>query len=153
MSRSRSITSMLASAAAQGTGPPPKVLPRSPIARCAVTRGRGHDRADRQTRGETLGEGEDVGGDAIRLGGAEGAAPAHATLHFIEDEGRAPLGADPARGLQESGRAVTSAGEALHRLDDERGDRVVHRGLERGDVVERRPCGRGEPRRAGLPSS
>jgi hypothetical protein len=39
MSRSRSITPMLASAAAHGTGPPPNVLPRSPTASNSVRAG------------------------------------------------------------------------------------------------------------------
>ena len=62
-----------------------------------------------------------------RLRGAEGAAAPHAALDLVEDERRAAVVADPAGGAQEVGGAVPRAGEALHRLQDHRGDRLVHR--------------------------
>ena len=76
-----------------------------------------------------------------------------------------------AGGVEELERAVARAGEPLHRLDQHRGDRVVHRRVERGDVVERhlpaqrhagaprrllvaRPVGAGERRgRAAVPAA
>ena len=88
-------------------------------------RGRRDHGADRQTGGEPFREGEDVGSDPVGLRGAERSAPADAALDLVEDERHAPAIADPARGPEEFWRAVARTGQPLHRLHDERRDRVV----------------------------
>ena len=104
-------------------------------------RRRRDDGADRQTGGEALGEGQHVGDHAHRFRGAEGAAAPHAALDLVEEERRAVGVAGPAGGEQEVAAQVPRAGEALHRLQDHRGDRPVHRPLQRRDVVGRHPGG------------
>ena len=94
------------------------------------------DRADRQAAGQSLGERQRVRGHADRLGRAERATAADAALHLVEEEhGTALVAEAPGRG-EELERTVARAGEPLHRLDQHRGDVVVHRRVERRDVVE-----------------
>ena len=62
--------------------------------------------ADRQTAAEALGQGHDVGGDAVVLVGEKRAGAAHPGLHFVEDQQRAVRGGDLARGDQVARRAA-----------------------------------------------
>ena len=129
ISSSRSITSSVASAAAHGTGPPPKVLPRSPSVSESPTSGVATTAPIGRPGGEPLGEGQRVGHHAERLGGGERAAPPDAALDLVEDQHCTPARSQSSpRRREELGRTVARAGEALHRLDDHRGHRSVHRG-------------------------
>ena len=141
---------VLASAAAQGTGPPPKVLPRSPIVRRAVMAGVATTAPIGSPAARPLAN--------VRMSGvtpnASAAlnAPHRPTPHCTSSKMRAAPRSSQmsARGLRETpaeqSRAPASpcTGSTM-----QRGDRVVDRGVERGDVVERRPCGRAGCRRAG----
>ena len=95
------------------------------------------DRGNRESGGQALGHRDRVGRDAIELGGGERAEPADTALDLVEHERHTVTGAGRARRLQERMRAVARTGHPLHRLDDERGDRVVDGALERIHVVER----------------
>jgi hypothetical protein len=131
----------------------------------------GDNRSDRQPGCEALGKGEQIGSHPERLRSAERAAASNPALDLVENECGAAIGADPARGAEKLGRAVASAGEALHRLHDYGRHGLVHRRIERGNIVERhlarewnptaprgllvlRPVGAGESGRgAAMPSS
>ena len=97
------MTSSVASAAAQGTGPPPNVLPRSPtpidavIAGVATTAPIGSPEASPFARVSTSGTTPTA--SAV----AERSAPAHSALHLVEDQGGAARVAGPARRAQEVG--------------------------------------------------
>ena len=86
---SLSMMSTTASISAQAIGPPPKVVPRSPVARCAATCVRHQQRRAREAAAEPLGRGEHVGRDAVQLRRERLAGAAHAALHLVEDEQRA----------------------------------------------------------------
>ena len=62
-------------------------------------------RADRQAAAESLGQRDDVGGDAVVLVGEEGAGAADAGLHLVEHQQRAVLGGDLAGRDQVARRA------------------------------------------------
>jgi len=119
-----------------GTGPPPKVLPRSPRASASVSRG--------------LATTAPIGRPAAspwrtsaRRGSrpppprAERPAAADAALHLVEQQDGAALVREAAGGLEELDRAIPRPREALDRLDQHRGHRAVDRRVEGGDVVER----------------
>src|SRR3546814_1939764 len=53
---------------------------------------------------ETLGDGHDVGGDALLLAGMQGAGAAHAAHHLVEDQQHAVCVADLADALEIAGR-------------------------------------------------
>ncbi len=78
-----------ASAAAQLTGLPPNVVPCAPGPSRSAASPKARQRADRQAAAEALGQGDDVGLDAVGLVGEPVAGAADAGLHLVEDQQRA----------------------------------------------------------------
>ena len=85
---SASIVSSTASAAAQDTGLPPKVVPCWPGCSSAAASPKREAGADRQPAAEALGQGEDVRLDAGGLVGEPRAGAADAGLHLVEHQQR-----------------------------------------------------------------
>ena len=81
------------------------------------------DGGERQAAGETLGERDDVGLDARVLEREQLAGAGEAGLDLVGDEDDAVLVAERAQRVQEIGRRDVEAAFALHRLDDDAGDR------------------------------
>ncbi len=79
----------------------------------------GHHRAQGHPRGDPLGQRDDVGLDALQLGGEHAAGAAHAGLHLVEHQHDPVRVADGAQSLQEPGRRDDVAAFAQHRLDDD----------------------------------
>jgi hypothetical protein len=104
-------------------------------------------RADRQAAAETLGQGHDVGLDAIGLVREPVAGPADAGLHLVQHEQGGVRGADLPGRREVSGWRGHHAGLALDRLEDHHGGRVGHGDAEgvgvavpdMGDVWRQRP--------------
>src|SRR6478735_4152083 len=104
--------------------------------RCRVAAG--DRRADRDAAAEALGERDDVGLHAVeQLVGEPRAGAGHAGLHLVEPQQRTVAVGDPLGGGEVVRGRHDDAGLSLHRFEDDRGDRVVDRGLERGHVVVR----------------
>ena len=86
------MVSMTASAAAQATGLPPKVVPWLPGWSSVAGLAEGDAGADRDAAAEALGDGDDVGRDARRPWWAnQRAGAADAGLHLVEPQQRAVL--------------------------------------------------------------
>ena len=103
------------------TGLPPNVLPCRPgVSRSAGGADR-HAGADRQPAAEPLGQGHDVGGDAVVLVGEKRAGAAHSGLHLVEHQQRAVLGGDLAGGHQVAGGRDDDAALPHDRLQEHRG--------------------------------
>ena len=83
------MVSSTASAAAQATGLPPKVVPCWPGCSSVAAVAEGEAGADRQAAAEPLGQRQDVGLDARRLVGEPRAGAADAGLHLVEHQQRA----------------------------------------------------------------
>jgi hypothetical protein len=91
------------------------------------------DCADRHPGAQRLGRNNDVGNDAVVLDGEKPAGSAASALHFIGDHDDAVLIAQLANALQKAHRNRQEASFALHRFDDDGGDRggfhLRHHGL------------------------
>ena len=98
-------TRSTASAAAVQTGLPPKVLPCRPGCQQVGGRTDGQARADRQAAAETLGQRDDVGGDAVVLVGEERAGAARCRSAPRRAPAARRGGGDLARGGQVARRA------------------------------------------------
>ena len=72
--------------------------------------------------GDALGEGDEVGRDAVAFGGKRIAHAAEAGDHFVEDQEDAVLVADLAQPLEVALRRRQHAGRGRQRLDDDGGD-------------------------------
>ena len=79
---------------------------------------------ERQPRRDPFGDGDDVGLQAEVLRGEHPAGPAHAGLHFVDDEQDAVLRRQLAQPLQERRRRDEVAALALDGLDDDGRDFV-----------------------------
>ena len=101
-SRSSSIASTTAQAAAHATGLPPKVEAWSPGTNAPAASVGDEQRADRQPVREPLRERDRVGADAGRCQAKNVAGAADAGLHLVEDEQRAELVGERARLLERS---------------------------------------------------
>src|ERR1700693_3960909 len=94
----------------------------------------GADRND--AAGETLGQSQHVGDDALYVAGEERAATAEAGLHFVGDQERSILVAEFARFREITGGREVDAAFALQGLDDEGGG-IRERRCERACVAVR----------------
>ena len=88
-SPSVSMACIVATIAAAASGPPPKVVPRSPGPKLRRDFLRAQHGSARDTRAQRLGAGENVGLDAVHLHGEELSAATHAGLHFVGNQDRA----------------------------------------------------------------
>ena len=125
------MTSRVASAAAQGTGPPPKVLPRSPCAMVALTRSAQITAPIGSPDARPLAMVMISGVTPKDSAAVKAPTPANSTLHLVEYQHRT----DPVRGTagggEEFGGAVPRTGHALDRLEDQRRDCLIEGCLER----------------------
>ena len=97
-----------ATAAAQASGLPPKVVPCAPGVKAAATRSVAQQRTDRHAAAERLRERHDVGHDARLLVGEERPGAAHAGLDLVEDQQEvAPVG-ERAQAAQVARRGTTT---------------------------------------------
>ena len=141
-SPSPSITSRVASPAAQATGLPPKVVPwvpggqRSKSARSAIRPPSGKPEAMPFANSRTSGATPRRGGGEHLPGAAD------AALHLVEHQEDAVLVAPLAEALEPGDRRGHVAALAEHRLHDHGGDGVVRR-LQREQLVERAERGLG----------
>ena len=94
------------------------------------------DCAEGNAAGEGLGEGGDVGLNAVVLIGAPLAGAAHAGLNFIDDEQRAGGAGEGAGFGEELLREGTNAAFALDGFDEDGADFVGEFGAQIGNVVE-----------------
>ena len=88
-SPSSRIVSSTASAAAAAIGLPPNVEPCEPAVEQVGRVAEGEGGAHGQPAAERLGQGDDVGGDAVGLVHEPRAGPADAGLHLVDGEQRA----------------------------------------------------------------
>ena len=93
----------------------------------------GDQRADREAAADALRDRDRVGRDAGVLEGEPLPRAPGAGLDLVDDEQRAVALGELARGLQVALGQVDDAGLALDGLDEQRGDAVVERRLERLD--------------------
>ena len=127
---------MTARATAQASGPPPKVVPCMPAWMACETSSVQSMRAEGHAAGERLGEGGDVGQDAVMLVGEQLAGAAQAGLNLVGDEQRAGGVGEVARGLEKLARDGTDAALALNGLDEDGADFGGEFRAEVVDVVE-----------------
>ena len=78
--------------------------------------------AQRQSRGNSFGDADDVRLDAVMLQGKHFSGTAHAALDFVHDEHDAVLVADPPQALKEAVRSGKITAFALHGFDYDCGD-------------------------------
>ncbi len=123
---------IVADAAAQATGLPPKVLACAPGVQ-SMTLGAGRGDAERQPGGDALGNRDDVRLQPEVLRGEHLAGAPHARLHFVDDQQDAVLPGQLAQALVELDRRDDVAAFALDRLDDDR------RHFVRRDEVHEQP--------------
>ena len=126
--------SMLASAAAQLTGLPPKVVRWSPIWKASAISARAMKARQRPAVGDALGHGHDVGLDAVVLDGEQLAGAPEAALDLVGDEEDALLVEDLLDALEVAVRRHDDAALAHHRLGDEGAD--VAREVQAGDLAD-----------------
>ena len=103
-------------------------------------RGLAHDRSERKSAGETLGQRHQIGLDARVLDREHPPGARESGLDLIDHEHDAVLVAEPAQRLQELRRRDVEPALAHHRLDDDRGDArgldvVLEDVLDRGQAV------------------
>ncbi len=92
-------------------------------------RGPAEHRTDRhQPATQRLGQGEDVGGHAVRGAPEQLAGAAQAGLHLVEDQDGAVLVAQRPQSRQVAGRGLADAALTLDRLHHHGGDAVLGRG-------------------------
>ena len=146
-------SSSTARAAAHATGLPPKVPPRPPGLDGVHDLGRAGDPGERKPAAERLAGHEQVRLDPVVLDGPDRAGAADARLHLVVDVEGAVLVAQ----LEQAGREVVGQRDepalALHRLDDDAGDRRARRGATRLPRARRprRRRGTGTGRARGRP--
>ena len=128
-----------ASAAAQATGLPPKVVPWLPGWSRSPRVADGDAGADRDAAGQALGQRDDVGATTPgrRAVGEPGAGAADAGLHLVEPQQRAVLVGDLAGGREVAVGRDDDAGLALDRLEHDGGGLVGDRGGQRVGVAVR----------------
>ena len=94
------------------------------------------DRAHRQPTSNGLRECQHVGHNSGLLIRKQGPGTSKPALNFVEDERDTPLCRDGAQLAQQSSIDHTHATLALHRLQNQRGDRVlIQRGIELGEIT------------------
>ncbi len=93
----------------------------------------GDQRADRDTARDALGDGDRIRYNTGALEGEPRARPPDTRLDLIKDEQRAVLGGELTGALKETGRKINDPGLSLDGFDEDCGNRLIDRGLERLD--------------------
>ena len=96
-------------------------------------RAEGDECPDRHAAGDALREDEGIRHDIGLLESEPGARAADAGLDLVEDQQCAVLGGELSRATQEAVWQIEHAGLALDRLDEDRGNGVIHRRFEGRD--------------------
>jgi hypothetical protein len=116
-----SITSMVASAAAQAVGLPPKVLPSMPGPTASITAARPTTAPSGNPLASDFAVASKIRFETVVIDRPPASRAAHARLHLVVDPERAdPVGVPPQAAQERSGRGDEAA-LARDRLDDERG--------------------------------
>jgi hypothetical protein len=121
MRPSSTSASRVASIAAQTSGPPPKVVPRSPAASFGQRLGPNDDRGRRAGRRRAPCRPSGCPGSRRAARRERRAAAAEAALDLVEDQQGTGLLGDLARGDEVVPAERVGAREPLHRLEDQRG--------------------------------
>ena len=123
--------------AAAASGPPPKVVPRSPTCICAESCWLVNSAPQGMPPPSDFAAVRMSGSHAVMLHGEMAPGTAHAALNLVGDQDGARARRFVAQCLHELPGQVVGAGHALHRLEDHGGDAVVDHCPRSLDVVSR----------------
>ena len=140
------MVSMVARAATQAIGLPPNVAACVPGTQLLGELRLGEQAARRDAAGQRLGQRHDVRLNRPVLEGVPLAGPAHAGLHFVEDQHQLVLVGQLAQAFEVAGRRQVDAALALDRLDHDGARLAVDQLRDRVEIAERGVAEAGQQR-------